>query len=232
MISTRRYPKIEKKSLASEVYLHLKQGILNGALAAGTRLLEMEIAEQMGISRAPVREALRMLEADRLVDFRINQGTFVRKLDKDEIWEIFTARSLIEGTVASLAAKRAGPADVNRLKQALEGVLGAAESGDFEATVAKDFKFHRLLWEISGHRVFIEILDHLEDQIRMFMAAQAPLFAHLIDSVKGHTEIVTAIANGDSETASKTIQQHIQDAGILMLDNWTDTTLRLDIDEG
>jgi DNA-binding GntR family transcriptional regulator len=227
MVSTRRYPKIKKLSLATEVYLHLKQDILNGTLAAGTRLLEMEIAEQMGISRAPVREALRMLEADRLVDFQVNQGAYVRKLDKDEIWEIFTARSLIEGYVASLAAKRASPEDITRLKQALENVLGAAESGDFEATVAKDFEFHRLLWEISGHRLFIEILDHLEGQIRMFMAVQAPLFAHLIDSVKDHTEIVNAIANGDSETASKTIQQHIQDAGTLMLDYWKDSTLRL-----
>ncbi len=222
MISTRRYPKIKKKSLATEVYLQLKQGILNGTLAAGTRLLEMEIAEQMGISRAPVREALRTLEADRLVDFQVNQGAYVRKLDKDEIWEIYTARSLIEGYVASLAAKRASSEDINRLKRSLESVLSAAERGDFEATVAKDFEFHRLIWEISGHRLFIEILDHLEGQIRMFMAVQAPLFAHLINSVKDHIGIVNAIANADSETASKTIQQHIQDAGALTLDQWKD----------
>jgi DNA-binding GntR family transcriptional regulator len=222
MISTRRYHKIEKKSLATEVYLHLKQGILNGTLVAGTRLLEIEIAEQMEVSRAPVREALRMLEADRLVDFQVNQGAYVRKLDKDEIWEIYTARSLIEGYVASLAAKRAGSEDVSRLKQALETVLRVAESGNFEATVAKDFDFHRLIWEISGHRLFIEILNQLEDQIRMFMTVQAPLFAHLIDSVKDHIEIVNAIANGDSETASKTIQQHITDAGTLTLSHWVE----------
>ncbi len=103
----------------------------------------------------------------------------------------------------SLAAKRANTEDINRLKLALERVLHAAERGDFEATVEKDFEFHRLIWEISGHRLFIKILDNLESQIRMFMAVQAPLFAHLIDSVKDHLEIVNAIASGDSETAAR-----------------------------
>jgi DNA-binding GntR family transcriptional regulator len=220
MISTHHYHKIEKKSLATEVYHHIKQGILAGNLAAGTRLLEMEIADQMDVSRAPVREALRMLEADHLVDFQVNQGAYVRKLDRDEIWEIYTARSLIEGYVASLAAKRADSADVDRLKDGLELVLRAAESGDFEATIAKDFEFHRLIWEISGHKVFIEILNHLEDQIRLFMVEQAPLFKQLTDSVKDHIEIVNAIADGNAQTASKTIQKHITDAGALMLDHW------------
>jgi DNA-binding GntR family transcriptional regulator len=221
MSSPPRYHKIERKSLAMEVYQHLKEGIMNGSLAPGTRLLEIEIAGQMEVSRAPVREALRMLEADRLVDFQISQGAYVRKLDKDEIWEIYTARSLIEGYVAGLAAKKAGSADIKRLKQALSTVLAAAESGDFSATVAEDFEFHRLIWEISGHRLFYETLTRLENQIHMFMTAQAPLFAHLSDSVKEHAEIVKAIATGDSETASSTIQTHITEAGALVLDNWT-----------
>jgi DNA-binding GntR family transcriptional regulator len=220
MTSNRRFNKIEKKSLATVVYQNIKQGIFTGTLVEGTRLLENEIADQMGVSRAPVREALTMLEGDRLVNFQVNQGAYVRKLNKDEIWEIYTARSLIEGYVASLAAIKASSNDVNNLKQALKNVLEAAERGNFEETITKDFDYHRLIWEISGHRLFIEILNNLEDQIRMFMAVQAHLFVHLIDSVEDHVKIVDAITNGDSETASKAIQQHITDAGTLTLSHW------------
>jgi DNA-binding GntR family transcriptional regulator len=220
MNSIRRFNKIEKKSLATEVYQNIKQGIITGTLVEGTRLLENEIADQMGVSRAPVREALTMLEGDRLIDFQVNQGAYVRKLNKDEIWEIYTARSLIEGYVASLAAKKASANDVNNLKQALKKVLEAAERGNLEETVTKDFEYHHLIWEISGHRLFMEILNNLEDQIRMFMAVQAHLFVHLIDSVEDHVKIVDAITNGDSEMASKTMQQHITDAGTLTLSHW------------
>ncbi len=222
MVFKNRLHKIEKKSLATEVYLHLKQSILNGSLPSGTRLLEIDIAEQMEVSRAPVREALRLLQADHLVDFQVNQGAYVKELDKDEIWEIYTARSLIEGYVASLAAKKSTPEDVRCLKEALDAVLAAAVSGDSEATVARDFEFHRLVWKISGHRLFIDILNHLEDQIRMFMTVQAPLFAHLTDSVRDHIEITEAIARGEAEAASQAIQRHITEAGTLTLSHWVE----------
>jgi DNA-binding GntR family transcriptional regulator len=215
-----RLQKVEKKSLTLVVYEELKEQILTGRIAPGSRLLEVEISSQMGVSRAPVREALRMLEAERLILFQVNQGAIVRILNKEETWEIYTARSLIEGYVASLAAKRAGQGDIARLKQALDAVLQVAKSDDFELTVAKDFEFHRLIWEISNHHLFFELLTDLEGQIRMFMALQAHLFTNLIDSVDDHIEIFTAIANGDAESASSAIQKHITQAGTLVMRDW------------
>ena len=212
--------KVEKKSLALVVFEQLKEGILLGRLTPGTRLLEVEISRQMGVSRAPVREALRMLEAEQLIDFQVNQGAFVRSLSKDEVWEIYTARSLIEGYVAGLVAEKHTPEDLQGLDQALKAVLQVAKSGDFETTVEKDFRFHRLIWEMSNHRLFFETLTHLEGQIRMFMALQAHLFASLLDSVEDHIEIYNAIAEGDAERARNAIQQHITRAGRLVMDQW------------
>lgn len=210
-----QFDKIEKESISSKVYSHLKENILSGEIAAGAHLLEAQIAKQMGISRAPIREAFLQLEADGLVEVRANQGTFVRDLSIDDVREIYTARCLIEGYAASLAAKRATPEDIERLRQSLSDVLDTAKKGDYQATVVADFNMHRTIWQISGHKIIFEILQRLENQIRMFMALQAPLYEHLYDSVKDHKEIFEYISRGDSEAAKSSTEAHILEAGKL-----------------
>jgi len=216
-METQPFSRIPRKPLTAEVYERLKQAILSGAIPAGERLLEAHIAQGMQVSRAPVREALRMLQADRLVEFQVGQGARVRLPADDELWEIYTARCVLEGFAASLAARRARPGDLERLREALAGALEVAAQGDLQATLAADFAFHRLVWEISGHRLLRELLDRLEVQVRMFMAVQAPLFGHLPDSVRSHAEILEAITAGDPLAASRAIQQHIIEAGLLSL---------------
>ena len=210
-----QFDKIEKESISSKVYSHLKENILSGEIPAGAHLLEAQIAKQMGTSRAPIREAFLQLEADGLVEARANHGTFVRDLSIDDVREIYTARCLIEGYAASLAAKRATPEDIELLRQALNDVLDTAKKGDYQATVVADFNMHRMIWQISGHKIIYEILQRLENQIRMFMALQAPLFEHLYDSVKDHKEIFEYISRGYSEAAKSSTEAHILEAGKL-----------------
>jgi len=210
-----QFDKIEKESISSKVYSHLKENILSGEIPAGAHLLEAQIAKQMGTSRAPIREAFLQLEADGLVEVRANHGTFVRDLSIDDVREIYTARCLIEGYAASLAAKRATHEDIERLRQSLNDVLDTAKEGDYQATVVADFNMHRIIWKMSGHKILFEILQRLENQIRMFMAMQAPLFEHLYDSVKDHKAIFEYISRGDSEAAKSSIEAHILEAGKL-----------------
>lgn len=210
-----RFDTIERKSTTEIVYDHLKEKILEGSLLPGTRLVEAQVADQMGTSRSPVREALQLLAADGLVDTRSKHGAFVKRLSAEEVWEVYTAREAIEGYVAALAAKRATRADVKRLEAAQENVLNLARNEDYSATVKADFELHRLIWEQSGHRLLCDILSRLEVQIRMFMAVQAPLFHHLYDSVEDHKNVVQAIAEGDADGARESIQEHILKAGRL-----------------
>ena len=182
-------------------------------------MLETVLAEEMDVSRAPVREALRQLEVDGLVCFTANQGAAVHTLTKKEIWEIFTARSVIEGYVAALAAEQATPQDLLRLRSVSESGIIAAAAGDLKETINKDFETHRLIWEISGHVIFYEILSRLETRIRLFMSVQASLFTNLFESIREHQEIYQAIANKDPETARKIIQNHINKAGLLAFDH-------------
>ena len=213
----RRFVKIERTSVASQVYDHLRQGILDGSLPPGTHLATPKIAEEMGISRSPVREAFRLLEGAGLIEIRTSQGAFVVGPTATEVEEIYTARLVLEGYAAQLAAQRASAADVERLRQTLDAAIAAARREDYGATLDADFCFHRLIWEIAGHRIIYDILTRLEAQIRMFMAVQAPLFAHLYDSVSSHAEVIEMIAQGDPESAKASIQRHIDEAGRLTL---------------
>jgi DNA-binding GntR family transcriptional regulator len=220
--------KIERTSIASQVYDYLRTSILKGLLPPGTHLATPQIAVDMGISRSPVREAFRLLEADGLVEIRTSQGAFVIGPTAHQVEEIYTARCLIEGYVAGLAAQKATPADVERLRLALDTVMAAARRGDYEATVTADFAFHRLIWEIAGHEIINDMLTRLEGKIRMFMAVQAPLFDHLYDSVSSHSEVVDMIAKGDPEAAKASIQQHISEAGTLTLKKMRQEEAHLD----
>jgi len=212
-----RVGKIERESISFKVYQHIRQKIMSGALLPQTHLLEKHIAEQMGVSRSPVREALRLLEADGLIEFRANKGSFVRELKPEEVREIYTARRLIEGYVAGMAAKSATRKDIELLHAAMERVSEAALKEDYKNTLRADYDFHHLIWEISGHKVLYGILEQLQIQIRMFMVVQAPLFKDLFASIKDHQKIFSSIANGDVKGAQDSMEEHITEAGILTL---------------
>ena len=212
-----QFEKIKRTSVASQVYDHIKQSILSGSLLPGTHLAEPEVASQMGVSRSPVREAFQRLEADGLIEIHANQGAFVRGLCADEVQEIYTARRLIEGYMAEIAAQKATPADAERLRQAVAEVDEVARKQDCQATIKADFALHHLIWEIAGHQILFHVLARLEVHIRMFMAVQAPLFDHLYDSVESHHQFVEAIIMGDAEAAKVSIQQHIEEASMLTI---------------
>jgi len=212
-----RVEKIERESITFQVYHHIRQKILNGAFLPRTHLLEKLIAEGMGVSRSPVREAFRILEAEGLIEFQANKGSFVRELLPEEVKDIYTARSLIEGFVAGMAAMNSTRKDVELLHDAMEIANEAALKQDYKSTLQADYDFHHLIWEISGHKVLYNILEQLQIQIRMFMVIQAPLFKDLFASVKDHQIIFKAISSGDEKGAQDSMQQHITDAGILAL---------------
>ncbi len=211
------FKKIKRASVMQQVYDSIKERILEGELPPGTHLFETTIAEQTGTSRGPIREALRQLEADGLVEARANVGTFVRKLTVEEIKEIYTVRSLLEGYAAELAAEKATRLDVEKLRRIMQAANKSARKGDLRDTVRLDFDLHRQIWEMSAHHILYNLLHQLEGRVRMFITLQAPLFAQLVDSIQDHATIVDAIAEGNGEKASDLIREHIMQAGLLLI---------------
>ena len=213
------FEKIKRKSISQQIYEKLKERILDGDLPPGPHLLENKIAEQAGISRGPIREALRQLEADGLVEVRANIGTFVHTLTVEEVTEIYTVRSLLEGYTVRLAAEKATRQGVEKLRRIMRAANKAANNGDLKETVRYDFDLHRQIWEIADHQILYDLLHHLEWRVRMLITLQAPLFTQLADSIQDHSLIVDAIADGNGEKARDLVQEHIKQAGDLIIQN-------------
>lgn len=216
------FEKIKRESISQQIYRKLKDRILDGELPPGTHLLENKIAEQAGISRGPIREALRLLEADGLVEARTNIGTFVHTFSIEEITEIYTVRSLLEGYTARLAAEKATRTGVNNLRRIMKAAQKSADGGDLKETIKNDFDLHHQIWKMASHQILYDLLHHLEWRVRMLITLQAPLFTQLVDSIQDHTLIIDAIAEGNGERACNLIQEHIQQAGTLIVQHISD----------
>ena len=199
----------------------MREAIFRGDMKPGRHLSEVDLSEQLGVSRAPVREALLQLEAEGIVELVPNKGAFVRGLSYKEVEEIYTTRSLLEGYAVALAADHATPDDINKIAQAAEKAKQMAGTGNLMKTLDADFNFHRIVWSVSGHSLIESILGKIESQIRAFMIVQAPLFGELLNSVMDHQEVADAIGNGDSSTARKVMAGHITTAGKKVL-AWLD----------
>jgi len=173
------FGKIKRQSISQQIYKKLKDRILDGDLPPGTHLLENKIAEQAGISRGPIREALRYLEADGLVEVRANIGTFVHTLTTEEITEIYTVRSLLEGYTTKLAAEKATRLGVEKLRRIMQAAQKSAKNGDLKETIKHDFDLHRQIWEMADHQILYDLLHHLEVELRLVLVAAPERLVHL-----------------------------------------------------
>ena len=210
--------KVKRQPIANQVYEAVREAIFRGDMAPGSHLSEVDLSEQLGVSRAPIREALLQLEAEGIVELVPNKGAFVRGLSDKEVEEIYTTRALLEGYAAALAADHASTDDIKNIIKAAEKAKQMAGTGDLDKTLDADFNFHRLVWSVSGHSLIESILEKLESQIRAFMVVQAPLFGELLNSDMDHQELAEAIGNGDAPAAREIMKTHITTAGEKVLD--------------
>ncbi|MBI5580056.1 MAG: GntR family transcriptional regulator [Deltaproteobacteria bacterium] len=139
----------------------LAEAILDGALTPGTKLLEMELQQQLGISRSPLREAFRDLEKKGLVVILPRRGTFVREITTRDVQENFPVRANLEGMAARLAHGKLSKPDLEKMRSALEGMKRAGRNKDREAYRENHKKFHDVFIEASDNRLLIDILQNL-----------------------------------------------------------------------
>src|SRR4051794_15922744 len=140
-------PVREFRPLSEEAYDVLRAAILSGRLGPGARLVEADIARQMAISRSPVREAVRKLEREGMVEYKPRRGTVVVGLSRADVADAYQLRAHLEGYGARLAATRATDAQLSELAMFIERMRDCAVAGDLAALVAADVEFHRSLCE-------------------------------------------------------------------------------------
>ncbi len=214
------FQQIPHKSLREVALSAIRQAILCGDIKPGQRLLETEIAAQLGVSRAPVREALRQLETEGLVVSEPHRGTFVIELSDADLWEIYTLRAAIESLAVQIVTERADEETLARLQQAVDEMEEAAQARDSARLAALDMSFHEMLCRASGHSRLLDVWLSMTVQIRTFIDLTNTLYLPAEDVVRLHAEVLAHIRNGEAQEAGAALKRHILDVGQRICQLW------------
>src|SRR5262245_8324192 len=202
--------KHQVESLADQIYGRLREEIIHGHFQPGKRLVELDIAAQMGTSQGPVREALQRLERDGLVERRVRSATFVADTSIGEIYELFSIRSLVESFAIRHTIARITPDQCDELQTLVEDMRRAGRADDMIALVEHDVEFHRRICEWSGSTTLFRTWMPLYSQIQRFIAlTHRRYFPDLVELANTHQPIVEVLRGGDAEQAARIIQEHI-----------------------
>lgn len=197
---------IENVPLRVQVADRLRSAILSGRLKPGTGLVETALAEQMNVSRAPIREAIQILENDGLVETIAYKGKRVKPLTAREVAEIYSLREVFEVMAVSRILENKAPLDT--LRTHCDEMLAAAENDDFAALVAADEAFHHALIRLADHDLLLASWKNLYLRIHQIMALRNREERNLSEVASNHPPIVQALADGDADRAIKLISDH------------------------
>jgi DNA-binding GntR family transcriptional regulator len=192
-----------------KVYLCLRQRIVEMSMLPGARIVEREIAEEWGISRTPVHEAVQRLADEGLVEVLPRSGTFVARIPLDALEEAMLVRNALETAIIEKAAQRATPEGVARLRAILEEEEAAIEANDLRAFHRSDEQFHAALAELSGYPGVWPIILQAKTQMDRYRQLTLPLEGRMGDVLAEHRAVVDAVASGNPAQAAEAMRDHL-----------------------
>ena len=193
-------------------YLKLKDAIRSGDLKPGQRVRESEMAARLDVSRTPVREAFRRLEADGLLSFAPYRGMVISELDHQAVMELYFMREVLEGTAAGLAARRASEAEVAILQEVVTLDPAGTGKGKPAAVAGHNRRFHSGLYHAAHNRYLLKTLNVLQDAMALLGPTTMEIEGRAEVAKSEHAAIVQAIADKDPERAEGLMRQHIRGA--------------------
>lgn len=216
---------ISRRVLSDQVKDRLLQAILDGRHPPGSRIVETLVARELGTSQAPVREALRDLEALGLVQIEPFRGARVRLPTTDELLEAFAIRSELESLGARLAIGRIRDEDIVDLQADLREMTRAADAGDARAQAVADARFHARIIDVSGNRTLGRVWRYLEPFSRTYITVVSP-GADLHRIADLHVGVEEALRLRDPAKATLAIERHFVDAGEMLRQLWREDAPR------
>jgi DNA-binding GntR family transcriptional regulator len=202
--------RIENVPLRVSVADIIRQAIINGSMRPGSPVVEMALAEQLKVSRAPVREAIQILEADGLIESEPYKGKRVKTLTLKEVEEVYSLREQFEAFAIRRVIER--EVDVSELRHHSEAMFAAAERNDLAALNDADEDFHRTLIRLADHGLVLSFWEHLYLRIRQIMALRNSANRDLRAVAKNHPPIIEAIEKRDMILAISLISDHTRSA--------------------
>jgi DNA-binding GntR family transcriptional regulator len=204
------------RSLAEDAADRIREQILGGGFPQGEHLVESRIAQQLKVSRGPVREAFKLLRAEGLLEEEPRRGTFVVRLSSSDVSEIYGLRAAIEGRAARLIAARHDAGEIHELGEMLARIEDAVRINDVRSVFVRDLEFHEGLCRLSGNARLHEVFMRYVPMLRALLRLDERVYQSLDDIAMQHRPLFDAIAAGDVDEAVAQAEEHCDHAGRLI----------------
>lgn len=201
--------RIAPTALYQEVAERLRQRIFAHELTPGTWIDEQKLAEQYGISRTPLREALKVLASEGLVDLKPRRGCYVTEISRQDLDDIFPLMALLEGRCAADAVARAKPIEIRELKKIHESLENAARDGRIDAFFEANQAFHKRIQELANNRWLLSVIQDLRKVLKLSRLHSLSLEGRLQQSLDEHRAIMAAFEAGDAAKAEQLMHDHL-----------------------
>ena len=210
---------LQSSSLTTVVQQEIERAILAGEYPPGSKLIEATLAEKMGVSRGPVREAFRMLEEAGLLRNEKNRGVFVRYIPIEEAEEIYDLRAAMDELVGRQLAKKITPAQLKELRELVDQMEKAVKAEDSRNYHLLNLRFHDRLVEMAGNSKLTAIYRKLINELSLFRRLNLADGGVMPISAGEHRAIVKAIASGDPELAGRALFDHVMESKERTIEN-------------
>lgn len=225
-----KVPKLKMDSyqpLRDVIFETLRKAIVSGDIKPGERLMEVSLANQMGVSRTPVREAIRRLEAEGLVTMTPRKGTHVSELSVKDIMDVLEVRTVLDKLATELAAKRMQPAQLKALETVHKQYIACVEKENMEGAIKKDVEFHDMIYAASGNPRLVAVAGSLREHIYRFRVIYMSGSSLIAENVLNeHEEILAALKDAQNNVASDLAEKHIRNQMETIIKTVTEDTRR------
>ena len=195
--------------LRDVVFYTLRQAILKGELEPGERLMEMQLAEQLGVSRTPIREAIRKLELEGLVLMIPRRGAIVAKITEKDLKDVLEVRASLERLSTKLACERMEEETIEELREAQEAFKAALRGDDITLQAQKDVEFHDVIYKSTNNLRLIQMLNNLREQMYRYRLEYLKDGTSHQKLVEEHEAIIEALARRDTEETTNIMVGHV-----------------------
>ncbi|MCR4440842.1 MAG: GntR family transcriptional regulator [Peptococcaceae bacterium] len=196
-------------SLRNKVFKYIKTQIITGQYGPGESLVESKLAEELGVSRTPIREAIRLLELEGLVEITPNKGAVVLGITKKDVEDIYAIRRLIEGLAARWGAKLITAHDKKEMEKIIDLMEFYAQRGDVDEVADLDNKFHEIIYEASGSKILKLTLCNLHQYVQLARLESLKKPSRISQTLAEHRAILDAFNEGDPDKAEAAVSHHV-----------------------
>jgi DNA-binding GntR family transcriptional regulator len=219
-MSLEKLGELDRSNLAIEVANILRESITTGDFPPGMHLVEIPMAQKLGISRGPLREALRILETEGMIESFPGRGSFVTQISERNIREVYSLRYILETEAIKLAIKNGTQKDIEKLDEILKAMFAAAKKEDTKEVTLLDFQFHTQIWTMADQTLLRDILEGINTQIKRYVAVQTTLYDDLTEGISDHKNILESLRNHDENAATELIRSHLEIASKKIIEHF------------